>query len=351
MWAVAPERRRWKWGWTTKVTAAALLQKAAKCEQCSRDLASLHRRCACLSSAVHEHGHPGELIAWTADDARADQAFAHARETFAHVDALMTPWGDSELAQLNAHAGGEAVQVSPDTFAVLARAQRFSADSAGLFDVTFASMGALWRFDGPASVPSPEAVTRVRAHIDYHQLVLDPAKRTARLTRASAQVGLGGIAKGYAVDLAVAALHADGLQNFVVRLGGDLYASGRKGAEPWRIGIQDPRGAGAFAELEVVNAAFSTSGDYEHFFLANGRRYHHIIDPRTGYPATASRAVTVLTHDALTAEGLTKILFIGGPSALARYPGSEAVIVSADNELWISPGLRDRVRLIHAPSP
>lgn len=315
---------------------------------------------AILCAAAHVYhvpfesmGTQGELVAWTNDERAADRAFASAREVFARVDTQMRPWGDSELGRLNANAGRGAVQVSPDTFAVLERAQRFSVESNGLFDVTFASMGALWHFEGPASLPSVEAVAVARAHIDYRQLVLDAAAHTAALSQATAQVGLGGIAKGYAVDQAVAALRAHGLSNFIVKLGGDLYASGTKGGVPWTVGIQDPRGASAFAELAVTDAAFSTSGDYEHFFFADGKRYHHIIDPRTGYPATASRSVTVLTHDALTAEGLTKILFIAGidgTRALARYPGSEAVIVTADNQLWRSPGLRTRLKVLHPPS-
>lgn len=299
-------------------------------------------------------GTQGELVAWTTDDAAVGRAWGAAQAQVERVNTLMKPWGESELVQLNAHAGTGAVAVSSETFTVLARAQEFSAESGGLFDITFASMGALWRFDGPVVMPTPEAIALGRSQIGFRQLVLDARSHTAALMGASTQVGLGGIAKGYAVDLAVAELRAHGLHDFIVRLGGDLYASGSKGAQAWRIGLQDPRGNDSFAELEVRDAAFSTSGDYEHFFMADGRRYHHIIDPRTGYPATASRAVSVLAPDALTAEGLTKILFIGGApgsAALARHPGSEAVIVTSDNQVWSSPGLRDRLRILHPPTP
>ncbi len=300
-------------------------------------------------------GTNGELLAWVAQDADAVRAFSAARADLDRVNTLMRPWGDSELARLNANAGKGPQSVAPETFAVLARAQAFSQESNGLFDVTFASMGSLWRFDGPASLPAAKEVAAARARIDYRQLVLDADKHTAALTLPTAQVGLGGIAKGFGIDQAVRALRAAGLNDFVIKLGGDLFASGSKGGAPWTVGIADPRGDDTFAELAVKDHAFSTSGDYEHFFIANGKRYHHIIDPRTGYPATASRSVTVLAPDAITAEGLTKILFIAGASQaekyLALHPGCEAVIVTADNHVWLSPGLSGKLRLEHQPTP
>jgi thiamine biosynthesis lipoprotein len=174
-----------------------------------------------------------------------------------------------------------------------------------------------------------------------------------RLEKPGMQLGLGGVAKGYAVDRGVALLRKRGFRNFFVQAGGDLYAAGRNGSRPWRVGIREPRGEAGehFATVEVTDAAFSTSGDYERFFVVEGRRYHHLIDPRTCAPATSSRSATVLAKSAIDAEFLTKAAFIeGGEAALKRVEswGAKAVLVTADNEVLTSKGLAIS---LEAPKP
>jgi thiamine biosynthesis lipoprotein len=159
------------------------------------------------------------------------------------------------------------------------------------------------------------------------------------------RVGLGGIAKGWALDAAARKLRALGHANFLLQAGGDLYAAGRRGSDPWTVRVRDPRGGRleAIASVPVQDRAFSTSGDYEQGFEAGGRRYHHLIDPRTCAPATASRAVSVLAASAVDAEILGKALFAaGGPEALALAArlGAEALVVTASGELLATPGLR-----------
>jgi thiamine biosynthesis lipoprotein len=170
------------------------------------------------------------------------------------------------------------------------------------------------------------------------------------------RVNLGGIGKGYAVDRAVEILRKRGLENFMIQAGGDLYVSGQKGDRPWRLGIRDPRGPAdkIFAALDLSNGTFSTSGDYERFFLKDGRRYHHIIDVRVGQPARECRSVTLVTDRAVIADALAKGVFILGPEAgmalIERLPHVEGVIVSAKNEVLVSSGLKDRLVRLAPPT-
>jgi thiamine biosynthesis lipoprotein len=178
---------------------------------------------------------------------------------------------------------------------------------------------------------------------------------TVRLKRPGMKLGLGGLVKGWGVDRAARALRARGLSNFFIQAGGDLYFAGKNGARPWRAGVRDPRGPEdqIFARLEVEDRAFSTSGDYEHFFLEGGTRYHHIIDLRSCWPASASRSVTVLARSATDAEFLTKSAFVlGGEAGLALVEslGATAIIVGADNRVYVSKALRGKLELT-APTP
>jgi thiamine biosynthesis lipoprotein len=165
-----------------------------------------------------------------------------------------------------------------------------------------------------------------------------------RLKREGMAINLGGIGKGAAVDAMVGQLRAKGFTDFMVQAGGDLYCAGQNGTRPWRVGIADPRHRGEIiAAVEVRDAAFSTSGDYERFAIVDGKRYHHILDLRTGYPAEKSQSATVLAATAIDAEVLTKTAFIlGGTEGLraVEQTGAKAVIVESDGHVLWSDGLR-----------
>jgi FAD:protein FMN transferase len=256
------------------------------------------------------------------------------------------------------------VAVSPETFEVLDRSLWIAGASGGAFDITVGVFKGLWKFDEDrdGSLPARAAVQARLSLVDYRGLVLDPARNTARLTKKGQSINLGGIAKGLIVDRAVAKLRASGLTDFVVRAGGDLYAAGRRLDRPWRVGIQDPRAGGgkersadtSFALVSLENSAFNTSGDYERFVLKDGKRHHHILDPRTGYPVTHTRSVTVLAPSSFLADTLDTAVFVLGAEkgmALVRsVPGAEAVIVDAKNQVHVSPGLEGRVELLRPPT-
>jgi thiamine biosynthesis lipoprotein len=169
-------------------------------------------------------------------------------------------------------------------------------------------------------------------------------------------VNLGGIGKGYTVDRARDILRRRGFHDFMIQFGGDMYVAGREGDRPWRLGIQDPRGPvnRIFAEMDLSDSTFSTSGDYERFFIKDGHRYHHIIDPATGEPAGQCRSVTLITGSATIADGLSKGVFILGPEAgmalIERLPDVQGVIVSAKNEVLVSAGLKGRLKVLAPPT-
>ena len=277
------------------------------------------------------------------------------------LEALMTTWReDSEISRINAAAGKAPVVVGAETLAVIQKSLWMSERSEGVFDISFEAMHGVWKFDQDhdEKIPSPAAVEKARKLIDYRKIKVDSAKSTVMLERAGMRMSLGGIAKGYAVDAAARVLEAEGLPSYFVQAGGDLYVKGRKpDGAPWRVGVRDPRGRDAtdyFAMLEVEDHAFSTAGDYERGFLKDEKRYHHILDPRTGYPATASRSVTIWAKDAFTADAIDDAVFILGPEkGLALVESIEdcgAVIVDAANKVWISRRLKEKLHVLRGPT-
>jgi thiamine biosynthesis lipoprotein len=167
---------------------------------------------------------------------------------------------------------------------------------------------------------------------------------------------LGGIGKGYAIDRAVEILRHQGFNDFMVQFGGDMYVAGKSGDRPWKLGIQDPRGQEnqIFATMELMDHTFSTSGDYERFFIKDGKRYHHIIDPASGTPAETSRSVTIVAKSATLADGLSTGIFILGPergmAVVEQLPDVEAVIVGSNNKVVVSSGLKDQLHVLAAPT-
>jgi thiamine biosynthesis lipoprotein len=299
------------------------------------------------------------LTAWTADEPRAITAFEDVFHEFDRLDGLMTVWrATSDVERLNAAAGDHPVATSAEVRDVLHTARQVSEWTEGKFDITFAALSGLWKFDQDQdnSVPDPQDIRRRLPLINYRDVEIDDRGGTAFLSRRGMRVNLGGIGKGYAVDRGVEILRKHRLQDFMIQAGGDMFVSGRRGERPWRVGIRDPRGpAGqSFAALDLSNGTFSTSGDYERAFMKDGVRYHHIIDPATGEPARACRSVTLVTDRAVIADAVAKGVFILGPkdgmALIERLPNVEGVIVSSANETLVSSGLRDRLIRLADPT-
>ncbi len=299
------------------------------------------------------------VTAWTSDEAIAQAAMTKVFADFDRLDALLSIWKPgSDVLRVNAAAGRTPVPVSAETREVLHQARQLSEWTEGKFDITFGALADVWKFDHDQDnrVPTAEEIAERRPLVDYRAVIVDDAAGTAFVSRSGARIHLGGIGKGYAVDRAVAILRASGLRDFMVQAGGDLFIAGQPGNGPWTLGIQDPRGAPneSFATIELRDRTFSTSGDYERFFVQEGRRYHHILDPATGEPARACVSVTVVATTATNADGLSKGVFILGPDAgmalVERLPDVEAVIVDVSNRVLISSGLQGKVRIRHTPT-
>jgi thiamine biosynthesis lipoprotein len=299
------------------------------------------------------------LTAWSADEGSARAAFDDVFAEFERLEALMSTWRPgSDVLRINAAAGVEPVAVAADVRDVLRQARQISEWTEGTFDVTFGALTDVWKFDHDQdnTIPSADAIRARLPFIDYRQIEIDDRAGTVFLKRQGMRIHLGGIGKGYAVDHAVAILRKAGLRDFMIQAGGDLYVGGQKDGRPWRLGIQDPRGAGvrSFATVDLTDSTFSTSGDYARFFITDGVRYHHILDPATGQPARLCRSVTIAAASPVLADAIAKGVFILGPekgmALVEKIPNLEAVIVTAKNDVLVSSGLKDRFVLLAQPT-
>ena len=293
-------------------------------------------------------------------ESEARRALQAGLQEIRRLEGLMSTFRpDTELSRANANAGRFS-PISPDTVEVIDKSLWAGKLSDGRFDITFHTLGDLWKFGSVAEPnpvpPSREEAARRASLLDYRLVELDREGGRVKVPAGRA-IDLGGIAKGYAVDRAVAVLREHGLRDFLVQAGGDLYGAGRKpDGSPWVSGVQDPRGGKGeyFATLPLEDHAFSTAGDYARSFIYEGRRYHHIIDPKTGYPATACRSVTVWAPTALLADAIDDAVFILGPERglelVESLDGVGALIVDADNRVWTSRRLQGKVRQLRPPT-
>jgi thiamine biosynthesis lipoprotein len=296
----------------------------------------------------------------------AEEAAEAVFRVFRRVDAEMSEWKESSpLSEVNRRAGGGPVAVPAELREVIRRGLEIGELTGGAFDVTWAALWGLWDFRAPEPVVPPAAEIERRARlVDYRRVELDEALGAVRLPEPGMTIGLGGIAKGYALAEAAEVLRERGLEDFLLVSGGQVYAAGARseggsGAgenRPWRVGVRDPRGGPEdfFALLELADASASTSGDYERYFVAAGVRYHHILDPRTGRPARGLRSATVVSADAVLADALSTGIFVMGPEAglalAERLPGVEAVLVDGDGGVLTTAGLEGRLEVLYAPA-
>ncbi len=322
---------------------------------------------SCAREKVTAEGHAmGTHLAFAAftcpgvDGTKVREAFAKATAEIRRIEELMTTWDPaSEVSRVNAAAGKAPVVVGPETFDVVREALHASEMSSGCFDITFETLHGLWKFDQDLDPHPPSAadVEAQRKYVGYRHVKLDAARRTVFLDEEHVRIGLGGIAKGYAVDRASKVLSDAGIESFYVQAGGDLYTHGNKpDGSPWIAGVRDPRGLAGdyFATMALSDHAFSTAGDYERSYVVGSKRYHHIIDPMTGYPARASRSVTIWAPTALLADEVDDAVFIlGAERGLAlveSLDGVGAVIVDATNRVWTSRRLEGRIHPVHPPA-
>jgi len=282
---------------------------------------------------------------WHEEPTQGEAALDAVMEEMHRIDRSMSPFKpESELSRINQEAARAPVPVSKEMFELIARSVEFSKLSEGAFDITFAGVGYMFDYRNGIK-PTAEKIAAALPGINYRHIRLDRRRRTIRFARDGVRIDLGGIAKGYAVDNCVALLKSRGVKEALVMAGGDSRVLGDRRGRPWMIGIRDPRRKeDMVAMLPLVDAAISTSGDYERCFEADGVRYHHILDPRTGKSAFGVRSVTIIGPDATTTEGISKSVFIMGPERGIRFaeslPGIDAVVIDGDGNMHYTAGLR-----------
>jgi len=342
-----------------RLVEAGLLREMSMGTAFVRTVSSIALVCAMLALrfiSAGSHAIPGQMLTvqrplmgtvWNievVDHGRPDQARAAIEKAYVElqrIDALMSEWKpESPISQVNSAAGKHPVEVPEELREMLQRSIRYSEATAGTFDVTWRGMSHIWHFDEAFKVPTREAVEAAKARVNYRAIQI-VGNRV--FLPAGMSIGLGGIAKGYAVDRAAKVLTDSGFPDSLVDGGGDVMLSGTRLGEPWRIGIQNPRGphGAIIGMMRVTNCALVTSGDYERFRIVDGVRYHHIIDPRTGYPASASISVSIVARTAEEGVVLAKGVFILGPErgmALARQRGLEALLIDPQEKRYFTPG-------------
>lgn len=292
---------------------------------------------------------------WADDKAAGEAAIAAVMAEMHRIDREMSPYKpESELSRINREAANHPVPISAEMFDILSRSIEFSKLSGGAFDITFSSVGYMYDYRRHIK-PTDKEIEQALPGINYRHILLDAKRRTVRFARPGVRIDLGGIGKGYAVDNSIALLKQRGITQAIVTAGGDSRVLGDRGGRPWMVGIRDPRRKdNVVAVIPLVNSAISTSGDYERYFEADGVRYHHILNPKTGRSATGVHSVSVIGPDATTTDGLTKPVFILGPEKGLRLiesiPGIDAVIIDADGKMFYSSGLQNRKRESSAPA-
>ncbi|MCA9534210.1 MAG: FAD:protein FMN transferase [Myxococcales bacterium] len=285
----------------------------------------------------------------------AEPAIRAAFAEIARLEDALSEWReDSEISRINREAGRAPVTVGPDVLAVVKAGLDVSRWSEGAFDLSWAALRGMYSFPPHEErVPSARDLRRQLPLVRYQDIIVDEAASTVFLRRAGMAIGTGGIGKGYALDRAGEVLREAGINDYMIFGGGQVQVHGQRGSRDWRVGIQHPRQQGQnsyFAALEATDVSISTSGDYEHAFFRDGRRYHHIIDLQTGLPVDKSMSVTLLAPAGLYADALSTAVFaMGAERALEMLRTidyrAEAVIVDGNCRVHTTPGTDARLRL------
>ena len=293
--------------------------------------------CGCQSHQSHQFYvnsriMMGTIVEVTSPDKRAAGiAFSEIKR----IEDLLSKYKeDSEVSRLNKL--GKSV-VSPETFYILKKSKEFWQLSSGAFDVTVAPLVDLWGFTNKNfTVPADEKIKNILNLIGSDKILLHNNENVIEFEFPGMKIDLGAIAKGYAVDCAVKKLKEKGIHSCLINAGGQVYCLGKKFGLPWRVAIRAPRGRGIAGYLELTNRSVATSGDYEQYFIKSNKRYAHIFNPKTGYPADSGViAVTVIAPDGLTSDALSTAIFVlgkvKGEKLVKSFKGVEVKIYAQDN--------------------
>jgi len=293
-----------------------------------------------------------EIMVQGRDEAKLESAVDAGFQEIERLEAGLSRYQErSVISELNRNAGVSPVRVGPEVFALLEKAVEICRASNGAFDITILPVLELWKFDeNSPAVPSEDQLQERLRLVGCDKIVLKKDQYLAFLPEPGMAADLGGIAKGYAADRAAQVLREKGVRSGIVNAGGDLRVFGAQGAG-MAIGIQDPRRREkVFAKIYLKDSAVATSGDYQRFFIFEGVRYSHIIDPATGRPARGEESVSVISENGIDADAWATALFVLGSDPglklLRDRPGMEALFIAESGEFKTSPGLEQKLILI-----
>lgn len=290
----------------------------------------------------------GTLIEISIYDKDSDpSAIQNAFNEIQRLEGLMSPHiANSEITKINQSAGVQPTPVSVEVFNVIERALYWAEQSHGALDISVQPIQDLWGFEGASpSLPTEKAIEKTLSKVGYDNIELK--NQTVFLTKKGMSLNLGAIAKGYAVDQAMKILKQSNIHNALINAGGDLKTSGTRSDQMmWKIGLQHPRKPEAIlANFSLSGKAVATSGDYQRYFEIDGTRYHHVLNPKTGHPATGVMSATVVTQTVMDADALSTALFVLGPEKGIAFINSlentEGLLVDHNGSLHLSNGMKN----------
>jgi thiamine biosynthesis lipoprotein len=299
------------------------------------------------SKVISLMGSRFEITAVKKDSQIREDAIESAVEEIKRIENLISSWKPtSETSLINTNAGIRPMKISVELFNLIERSIKVSKLTKGAFDISFASINHIWTFDGrEMKMPDSAFVRESIKTIDFNKIILNREKRTVLLKEEGMKIGFGALGKGYAANRAKLIMQEYDIENGLINAGGDLIAWGNQdNGDPWTIGIADPTKENEFiAWLNVSNMSVVTSGNYEKFVIIDGKRYGHIINPKTGYPVEGIKSVTLLFPDAELSDALATSVFVmgveGGLQLVNTLKNVECIIVDAKNKLWKSDSL------------
>jgi thiamine biosynthesis lipoprotein len=258
---------------------------------------------------------------------------------------------DSEISMINRNAGNKPVKVSPETLEIIEKALYVSGNTEGAFDITVGPVVRLWDFQNKV-LPDKKLIKEKLKLVGYKNVIVDKEKSMVFLKTKGVQIDLGGIIKGYAADKAVEVLMKNGIKSGIVAVAGDIKTFGKRpDGELWNVGIQNPRQKREkdeiIAAIGLSDMAISTSGDYQRFFIKDGKRYHHLLNPKTGYPAYGCQSVTIITKDAAFTDAFATGIFILGHQkgvGVLKKLGFDGVIVDKDGKIHATEGIKEKIK-------
>ncbi|MBN2038425.1 MAG: FAD:protein FMN transferase [Spirochaetes bacterium] len=277
----------------------------------------------------------------------SDQAFMEIER----IENLMSPYRDGDIKNINTNAYIKAVKVTEETLNLMLHAQEISGLTNGSFDITFAAISKLWNFKGKNFIPpEKKLLNKLLPGFNYKNISIATTAKTVKFKNRYTKIGLGGIAKGYAIKKGVLAIKDNGIDNAILEAGGDVQVLGDKFGKLWKIGLRHPRNDDLVLSILLKDEdSIASSGDYERYVIYKGKRYHHILDSNTGFPAYTFASVSVISKDPVDADAYATALFVMGKESAVNFlkerQDLKAIFIDSEMHLSASSELKEQVNV------